>query len=159
LASQILVIHERIGFWARQLRPRLSERPVRLIETRSSVDLETAITGAGVVYPVVLLDLAHRVRAGLDDLQRVSVAAPEALVLVLDPQAHEGVALLAREAGATHVMSGPVTPPEVEGLLGRWLGLAQRRGELDGWASVAAVPAEPEPWSWLTPLLSPKRIP
>jgi DNA-binding NtrC family response regulator len=159
LASQVLVIHERIGVWARQLRPRLSDRPVRVIETRSSADLEAAIAGAGVVCPVVLLDLARRVRAGLDDLQRVTAAAPEALVLVLDPQAHEGVALLARESGAMHVMSGPATPPEVEGLLARWLGLAQRRGELDGWASAAAGPAEPEPWRWLAPLFSPKRIP
>ena len=153
------MIHERIGVWARQLRPRLSERPVRVIETRSWADLEAAIVGAGGVCPVVLLDLARRVRAGLDDLQRVTAAAPEALVLVLDPQAHEGVALLAREAGATHIISGPVTPPEVKGLLVRWLGLAQRRGELDGWARAAIGPAEPEPWNWLTPLFSPKRIP
>ena len=157
MASQVLVIHERIGNWARQLRPRLSERPVRVIETRSPADLDVAVRGGCLVYPVVLLDLARQVHRGLDDLQRVIAAAPDALVLVLDPLAHAGVALLAREAGAAHVIAGPVTPPAVERLLSRWLLLAQRRQDLDGWTRQASSEPEPEPWNWITPLLSLKQ--
>lgn len=150
MTQHVLVIHERIGRWARQLRPRFSERPARVVETRSTFDLEAALAGA--VCPIVLIDLARRVRAGLDDLARATSLCPDALVLVLDPHDHEGCALLAREAGATHVIGGPVTPPEVEALLSRWLGLARRRVEAGGWArSSTAGPGGPDPWgpaSW-----------
>jgi hypothetical protein len=155
----LLVIHERIGHWARHLRPRLADRPVRLAETRSTADLEAALVAAGVACPVVVIDLSRRVRNGLEDLGRALQLAPEALALVLDPLGHDGVALLAREIGATHVITGPTTPPTVVGLLNRWLPLAQRRGELSGWTGPAAGPPEPEPepWHWLAPLLKPAR--
>ncbi len=151
LASLVLVIHERLGHWARQLRPRLSAWPVRLVETRSAADLEAAV--AGRACPVVVIDLARRVRAGLEDLDRATRAAPNALVLVLDPEAHDGVALLARELGATHVIAGVATPPAVAGLLARWLPLAQRRDDRDGWS--ARPEPEPEPWCWPSPALRP----
>src|SRR4051794_14238144 len=125
VASLAVVIHERLGIWARQLRPRLLAWPIRWVESRSSADLEAAL--AGMACPVVLIDLARRTRAGLEDLDRATWAAPNALILVLDPQAHEGVATLARELGATHVLSGPVTPPEIVQLVARWLPLAQRQ--------------------------------
>jgi hypothetical protein len=157
LAGQVLVIHERVGFWARHLRPRLFDRPARVIETRSTADLESALGGAGVACPVVVIELGRRVRSGLDDLQRAMQIAPGALILVLDPLAHEGVALLAREAGAAHVIGGPVTPPEVAALVVRWLTLAVRRGEAEGWSGASATVVEAEPWNWLAPILALKR--
>jgi len=152
LASLAVVIHERRGIWARQLRPRLLAWPIRWVETRSTADLEAAL--AGMACPVVLLDLARRPRAALEDLDRAAQAAPNALILVLDPQAHEGVATLARELGATHVLSGPVTPPAVAQLIARWLPLAQRQAEGDGWSNALEPEPKPEPWNWLAPLLS-----
>lgn len=152
LASVAVVIHERRGTWARQLRPRLLDWPVRWVETRSTADLETALVGTA--CPVVLIDLDARPRAGLDVLDRAATAVPNALILVLDPQAHEGVASLARELGATHVLSGPVTPPEVARLLARWLPLALRRTASDGWSNPREPEPEPEPWNWLAPLLA-----
>jgi hypothetical protein len=159
LGIPLLVIHERIGFWARQLRARLSERALRVVETRSGDDLEAVLGASGVAVPVVLVDVGWRARAVVDEMLRGLAAAPEALVLVLDPLDHEGVALLAREAGAAHVISGPVTPPAVAGLLARWLALSQRRGELQGWAGASPAAAQPEPWNWLTPMLERKPTP
>ncbi len=153
MPSQSLVIHERIGTWARQLRPRLpGDPPVRLIESRSAADLDAALAGSA--CPVVVIDLGHRPRAGLDDLDRVLALAPDALVLVLDPKSHASAALLAREFGAAHVLSGPTTPPAVAALIARWLDLARHRTEIAGWSVSAPAPPEPEPWNWLTPLLA-----
>ncbi len=149
----MLVIHERLGTWARHVRPRLAGgSPVRVVESRSPADLAAAVAGAA--CPVVLIDLGRRPRAALDDLDRALALAPDALVLVLDPEAHAGAALLARELGATHVLSGPATPPAVAALVGRWLPLARRRAEAAGWSVSPPDPPEPEPWNWLTPLLN-----
>ena len=152
MPSQLLVVHERVGNWARQLRPRLAGRPVRLVETRSADDLEAALAGAA--CPILLVDLARRPRAALEDLDRGLRVSPGALALVLDPEGHEGAALLAREVGASHVAAGPVTPPAVVDLLSRWLPLAQRRSESAGWSAATPEPPEPEPWNWLTPMLN-----
>jgi len=56
LASLPLVIHERLGNWARHLRPRLSAWPVRVVESRSTADLESALSRAA--CPIVVIDLA-----------------------------------------------------------------------------------------------------
>jgi DNA-binding NarL/FixJ family response regulator len=153
LTPLVLVIHERIALWARQIRPRLADRPVRLIQTRSVSDLESVLAGSVSACPVVLIDLSGRVRNGLEGLDRALRVAPEALVLVLDPGQHEGVALLCREIGATHVIAGPVPPPDVAALLLRWLALATKRAEACGWWRPQPETLEPEPWNWLTPLL------
>lgn len=152
MAISTLVVHERLGTWARHLRPRLNGWPVRVVETRSSGDLETALAGA--VCPLLVVDLANRPRAGLDDLDRAIRLAPDALALVLDPNSHDGVRLLALEIGAAHVLSGPTTPPAVAGLVCRWLCLSQKRAETAGWSGSAPPPADPEPWNWLTPLIN-----
>lgn len=153
MASLPLVIHERLGNWARQLRPRVAAWPVRLVETRSGADLASAL--AGTACPIVILDLGLRPRAGLEDLDRAMQTAPLALVVVLDPESHEGVAMLARELGAALVLSGAVTPPALLALLSRWVPLAQRRTEADGWSASARSEREPEPWNWLAPYLAP----
>ncbi len=153
MPSQVLVIHERIATWARQLRPRLVDGavPVLVVESRSADDLDAALAGAA--CPLVVIDLGRRPRAALEDLDRAVKAAPDALILVLDPNANDGAALLAREMGATHVISGPAQPPAVAALLNRWLPLARKRSEAAGWSSTAPEPPKPEPWNWLTPLL------
>jgi hypothetical protein len=155
LTSLPLIIHERLGNWVRQLRPRLSAWPIRLVESRSAADLEGAL--AGTACPIVVIDLDRRPGAGLDDLERATRTAPSALVLVLDPGGHDGVAVLARELGATHVFSGVVTPPTVARLLERWIVLAQRRTETDGWSGARKPEPESEPWNWLAPYLNSAR--
>jgi hypothetical protein len=151
LAGQVLVVHERIAIWARHLRPRVAGWPVRLVETRSAADLEAALAGSA--CPIVLVDVSARPRNALEDLGRALGAAPEALVLVLNPGALDGVAQVARELGAAHVIDGPATPPAVAALLARWLPLAQRRAEAAGRVGSAPAAAEVEPGDWLTPLL------
>lgn len=137
-----LVIHERLGRWARQLRPRVAGWPVRLVETRSGEDLASALSLAP--FPLVVIDLDRWPARILADLQRVRLADSSALALVLDPGSSPGVPTLARELGATLVKSGFVPPPEVEALLARWLGLARTRLDASGWSLDQA--AEPEPW-------------
>src|SRR5437870_1806175 len=117
-----VVIHERRGIWARQLRARLACWPIRWSQTRSSADLATALVRSA--RPIVVIDLGDRPRSGLEDLDLAIRTAPDALVLVLDPGAHDSVAISARMLGATHVFSGIVTPPTVAELLARWLALA-----------------------------------
>ena len=88
MASLAVVTHERLGTWARHLRPRFLAWPVRWIETRSTADLEAALAGPS--CPIVLIDLGRRVRAGLEDLDRAAQAAPNALFLVFDPERMRG---------------------------------------------------------------------
>lgn len=137
-----LILHERRANWARQLRPRVAAWPLRLVETRTAADLARAWRGS--VWPLVVADLDRWPARALEDLVRARPAAESALILVLDPAAHPEVPPLAREAGATHVLSGVATPPAVVGLLARWLDLARRRIESEGWAG--EVEPEPEPW-------------
>ncbi len=143
MPSTTVVTHERRATWARHLRPRLAAGagpgPIRWIESRSGDDLERAVRG--VSAPVVVLDVADRPRAMLEDLDRAARAAPAGLFLVLDPRAHPGVSALAFELGATLVMAGVVPPPRVAEMVLRWLPLSRRRAESDGWA-----PDDPGPW-------------
>jgi hypothetical protein len=151
LGNPVLVIHERLGVWARQLRPRLADGSVRVVESRSPDDLARVLLDGSGVCPIVLIDLTRRIRAGLEDLDLARRSAPDALILILDPELIDGVALLARELGATDVLSGPATPPQVLRIVTRWLPLSRLRAESSGWASTAGEPPEPEPWNWLTP--------
>ena len=52
-----VILHERLGHWNRQLRPRLHDRPVRWFETRSRADLDHLLVG--LACPVVLIDLGR----------------------------------------------------------------------------------------------------
>jgi hypothetical protein len=52
------------------------------------------------------------------------------------------------------VIAGVVTPPTVADLLTRWLALAQRQTESDGWSRSLKPDPEPEPWNWLALALS-----
>jgi len=151
VSSLRLVIHERLGYWARHLKPRLVGLPIAWVEARSAADLEAALRATA--CPIVVIDVADRPLAAMEDLVRAIRTAPNALSLVLDPREHEGIALVALELGASHVITGGAIPPAVAELLTRWVRLAQARNETDGWSLPAE--AEPEPWSGLaTPLIS-----
>jgi DNA-binding NtrC family response regulator len=146
-----VILHERLGNWNRQLRPRLSDRAIRWFETRSRADLDALLTG--LVCPVVLIDLGRHPAAGLKDLERVLQRAPDARALVLDAEANAEVAVLARELGATHVASGSVAPRFVASLLARWVELAKRQVEREGWSRTTFPATETEPWAWLAEFL------
>ncbi len=144
MSSLRLVIHERLGYWARHLKPRLVGWPIAWAETRSTADLEAALRATA--CPIVVIDVADRPLAAMEDLDRAMQTAPDALALVLDPRDY-GVAPVALELGASHVMTGGVVPPAVADFLTRWVRLAQTRNEADGWSLPAE--AEPEPWAGL----------
>jgi hypothetical protein len=139
-------LHERLGTWSSQLRGRLQDRPVRWFETRSTADLDAALLG--VACPVVVIDLSRNLEA-LRDLARLIQIAPGARTLVLDPDATPGVAALARELGATEVISGFVPPPEVAVRIDRWIGLASAEIEQTGWSRSLSADAPTDSESWL----------
>ena len=146
-----VILHERLGAWASQLQSRLGDRPVRWYETRSLADLDAATLG--VACPVVLIDLSRNVEA----------LAPWTIyrglcrgrgTLVLDPDIHEGVAMLARELGATEVISGFVPPPEVADRIDRWISLAAAQIEREGWSRPLAADSPVDSESWIEAVLA-----
>jgi len=151
LTRVAVILHERLGNWFRQLRPRLHDQPIRWFETRTAADLEGIL--GGLASPVVLIDVGRHPATGLTVLEQVLLRAPDAWVLVLDPESHAGVADLARELGATHVVSGFVPPPRVAELLGRWIALALEHINKGGWSRTAAPESELKPWRWLADYL------
>ena len=147
-----VILHERLGNWARHLRPRFWGQPLRWFETRSPADLEGVLPG--LASPVVVIDLGRHVAAGLEAVDLAARRAPDARILVLDPEAHQPVPALARELGATHVVSGFVPPPVIAELIARWITLARRSLEQAGWFQTSFPPTETEPWSWLSEYLA-----
>jgi hypothetical protein len=150
-----VILHERLGQWNRQLRPRLPDQRIRWVETRSRGDLDNVLIGLS--CPVVLIDLGLQPATGLHDLKRVLERAPDSRVLVLDPESHGEVTGLARELGATHAASGYVAPPFVASLLTRWIELAHRNIDREGWSRASIADAATEPWAWLADLLGDSR--
>jgi hypothetical protein len=137
-----VIIHERLGRWAGQLRPRFHGWPVRWAETRSTSALIRAAKLS--TYPIFVIDLADRPLKGLDDLDEALTAAHSGLAVVLDPTDRPEIATLARELGATLTLGGLIVPPVVEGLLRRWIPLTIQRAGLEGWSPTI----EPEPEFW-----------
>ena len=135
MSTSLVVTHERLGTWARQLRPRLASSSTRLIETRSGTELVAAARNA--LAPLVVIDLADRPRAMLEDLAVAALAVPSGLFLVLDPGELPGLSTLARELGATLTLAGVVPPPQVAAIVARWLPIARRRAEADGWSALS----------------------
>ena len=151
-----MILHERLGNWVRQLRPRLHDQPIRWFETRTAADLDGVLIG--LACPVVLIDLGRHPVGGLMVLDQVLLRAPDAWVLVLDPESHPDVACLARELGATHVVSGFVPPPRVAELLARWIALALQRIDKSGWSRTAVPESQTEPWGWLADYLETRTL-
>jgi hypothetical protein len=146
-----VILHERLGNWNRQLRPRLHQHPVRWFESRSPADLEGFLEG--LACPVILIDLGRQPVDGLTALGLVAARAPDALSMVLDPEARSERRGLARELGATYVGSGYVPPPFVAELLARWITLARSRIETAGWLRTTLPDTATDPWSWLAEYL------
>ena len=146
-----VIVHERLGRWYRQLRPRLSDSPARWFETRSADDLDAILEG--VAFPVVLVDLSRQPLEGLAALSAITTRAPGARTLVLDPDAFVEARDLARELGATHVLTGFAPPPLVADLLLRWIDLAGRQAESAGWSRTTFPETATDPWSWLADYL------
>jgi DNA-binding NarL/FixJ family response regulator len=147
LTRVAVILHERLGNWNRQLRPRLAELPVRWFETRSQADLLTAVIGRA--SPVVLVDLAHQPIPAVSALDQLLRLSSDARVLVLDPEGRKAEAALARELGATHVVSGFVPPPVVADLLARWIALAERDIKRSGWSQTSFPESQSDTWGWL----------
>jgi hypothetical protein len=146
-----VILHERMGKWSRQLRPRLAEYPVRWFESRSRADLERIVEG--LTGPVVLIDLLQQPFHGLEALDLIRTRTPGARCLVLDPEGIEDIQTLARELGATLVCSGFVPPPFVAGLLSRWIGSALRATESAGWSRMTFPETATDPWGWMVEYL------
>jgi hypothetical protein len=142
-----VVLHERLGNWAAQLRPRLPDPRIRWVESRSRDDLAAALLG--LASPVVLIDLAANPVDGLHDLVRMREHSPGARVLVLDPGQHEGISEAARELGATLILSGFVPPPEVARLLERWIALSLDQSDHEGWSRPLALDSPSDAEGWL----------
>jgi hypothetical protein len=126
-----LIVHERRGLWARQLRPRVAGWPVRLIESRSRDDLAAALGRAP--HSLAVVDVGNNARGVLEDLIWTRPIERDALVLVLDPNRNEIVASLARELGACLAIQGFCPPPRVAAILERWHRLCLARKERAGW--------------------------
>ena len=150
-----VILHERLGQWNRQLRPRLHDQRIRWFETRSRADLDNLLIGLS--CPVVLIDLGQQPATGLHDLMCVLERAPDARILVLNPEFHDEAAGLARELGATHVASGYVSPSFVASILARWIELAKRSMDRGGWSRASLADASNEPWAWLGDVLGDPR--
>ena len=117
-----IIVHERIAIWTEKLRPRFaSDHRVRWVESRSRADLISAVAAVGLDRAIVLVDLGGRTLWGLEGLDALNEMSHNAWSLVLDPDLIPEVPVLARELGATLVLSGVTVPPRVETLLHRWL--------------------------------------
>jgi hypothetical protein len=147
LSRVAVVVHERRGIWAAQLRARLQDLAVRWFETRSTADLGAVLLG--VSCPVVLIDLRNNAADGIHALGEVTRWSPAARVLLLDPEKNDGVQLLALELGATLVISGFVPPPEVANLIERWISLAATQTEREGWTRPMNIEMPLDAESWL----------
>ena len=131
----------------------MSHAGLKIVETRTGDDIETALVSTDDPYPLALMDVGNRPVATLEELDRLKQVTPNAFVLVLDPEAHDEIPLTARVLGATHVISGQITPPEVARLLMRWKGLASERALKAGWRDEPAESSEPEPWNWISAII------
>ncbi|WZO96305.1 hypothetical protein EP7_003296 [Isosphaeraceae bacterium EP7] len=130
--TRTIITHERRGLWARQLRPRFPSESIRWVETRSTADLRAALLGRS--RPIVVLDLGDPLRRGLAELAEAREAAPDALIVVVEPRSRPAAVALAPEMGATLVLPGVVVPPAMVNLLTRWIALADARSDADGWS-------------------------
>jgi hypothetical protein len=146
-----VILHERLGTWIRQLRPRLYDRPVRWFESRATSELDVLLTG--LALPLVLIDLGRDAAAGLRDIGLVSLRVPDARILAIDSGGRPDVAAAAREMGATHVFSGFVPPPVVAELMSHWIMAARLGIERAGWSRTTFPDTETDPWSWLSDYL------
>lgn len=137
-----LILHERIGRWARQFRPRADAWGVRLIESRSLSDLESALGLSSA--PIVIVDFRDRAQPPFDAIVLTRMIASNSLILAVIPGAEPHLGMDAVEAGAT--ISRHTTSPLLDtlNLIERWVKLAKSRSETGGWSPDRSP--TPEPW-------------
>lgn len=142
-----VVLHERSGTWARQLRARLQDLPARWFETRSTSEL-TAATSA-CTSPVVLIESGTDPAPAIRDLARLVATASSPRILFLDPAGRPDVLRAAGEMGATLAPLDRPTPPEVAAIVRRWAALTALEIASEGWTR--PLPADPsrEPADWV----------
>ena len=142
MPAPLVIIHERVANWSRHLRPRFRGRAVRWSESRSTSTLLRAASLS--TCPILVIEMESRPARGLEDLDGALRVAPKALSLVLEPRGRAEVLSISRELGATLVLGGVVVPPQVERVLLRWLPIAGRRSEAEGWSP--SLEPEADPW-------------
>ncbi|MDG3003580.1 hypothetical protein [Paludisphaera mucosa] len=143
----VVVLHERSGAWARQLRPRFQREPVRWFETRSTADLLAAISAA--TTPIIVIEAGPDPIPALRDLAAVLARGSSPLVLLLDAEGRPEVAAVARELGASLAEPGRATPPQVAAWLARWLALAAKAIRAEGWSRPSPADPAREPTAWI----------
>ena len=103
-----VILHERLGNWNRQLRPRLHQHPVRWFESRSPADLEGFLEG--LACPVILIDLGGSPSMASRRSASWPRGHPMRCRWSSTPEARSERRGLARELGATYIGSGYVPP-------------------------------------------------
>ncbi len=135
----VVVTHERLSIWSKQLRPRLGDQGLRWIETRSRVDLFSPLSGRA--CPIVLISAEHPIPDALEDLAYCRKMANDSLILILFAIRSEPLRKIAFELGATLALAGVATPPFVAGIVERWLRIARSRSTAAGWSAPMDPPA------------------
>ena len=152
LTRVAVILHERLGNWVRQLRPRLHDQPIRWFETRSRADLDRRPDRPGVPRGA---DRSGSASGGR--LEGPRSGAPPGSGRA-GPRARSRVAPTRWPAWpaswAPLTWSRASCPrPVVAALLARWIALAQRHIERDGWSRTSFPESETEPWGWLAAYL------
>ena len=119
-----LLVFERHGQLAEQLRPRMKHRPIRVREARSAADCRRALRG--VRGSLAVLDFSGDALAGLRALEAVLDVDPQAAILVLGDRPLAGLGPRLLELGATHVAEAPGDPEVLAAWLDRF---AARAGD------------------------------
>ena len=122
--SRLLVVHEHSPAWSRQLKARLAGKPIRWRETRTAVEVETALVGSAAA--IVVVDLGKRPSAGLEAIAKASGSDAAPLVLALEPNDRSLVADLAEELGSDPCFSRPNHPARSRRLDRQALAAARR---------------------------------
>ncbi|WP_165071705.1 hypothetical protein [Paludisphaera rhizosphaerae] len=148
----VVVLHERSGVWARQLRARLDGAPVRWAETRSTAGLLEAVIGDAT--PVVLIEGGPDPEKALREVAQVVERGSSPLIMFIDPFDRLDVMDAARDLGVTRAVSGRVAPPEVAELIGRWIGLSAKAYASEGWSRPRPADPSRDPSAWIEEVIA-----
>jgi DNA-binding NarL/FixJ family response regulator len=121
MPQQAIIVCEPTGQWAGALRRALGDEPLRLVETRRTVDAWQELVDSP--RSVLALAWSAERRAELAEFaDRVGRRFPQARVVVLVDRSERREELLAHELGAVHVCSSPRQAVAVVRLARRHLG-------------------------------------
>lgn len=133
-STPLLVVRDSSGWWVDHLAPRLADVPIRveLMAGWGDADGEPPAFG--------LFVLGENLTIGLESLDRFARLRPCPCILALDPLRLPGLPGLARELGATRIISGPVPPPLVATIFRDWAALRRRRIPQQAGAAMRPTP-------------------